>query len=203
MAYIASSDVKQYGGIPDTDTVDDAELTLLIARAQAFVEEYTGRAFQADSDNQATRYYMAAESVERGVLWLDKDLNTVGTDGIVAGTDTLASTDYVTVPRNDKPYYAIRLTAQTPLSWGEPTSDGDYEDAIAVHGQWAYSSDVPADIQHAMIRLVKYFYKLGRLSDETADRPIVLESGAIVQAADFPKDVLSILDFYKYRPVGS
>lgn len=201
MAYIASSDVKQYGGIPDTDTVDDAELTLLISRAQKFIEEYTGRVFQSDTDSLSTRYYTASLDVNKERLWLDKDLNTVGTDGIVAGTDTLSSSDYVTMPRNDKPYYAIDLTANTSLSWTEPDSDGNYENVIAVHGQWAYASDTPADIQHACLRLVKYFYKLGRLSDETADRPIVLESGAIVQAADFPKDVLAILNMYKYRPV--
>lgn len=202
MAYVASSDVKQYGGIPDTDSVDDAELTLLIARAQAFIDEYTGRTFEASTDSLSTRYYSVSEDVWRERLWLDRDLNTVGSDGIVAGTDTLSSSDYITAPRNDKPYYAIDLTANTSLSWTDPDSDGNYEKAISVHGQWAYTSDAPADIQHACIRLVKYFYKLGRLSDETADRPIILESGAVVQAADFPKDVLAILNMYKYRPVA-
>lgn len=202
MAYAASSDVKQYGGIPDTDTVDDAEITLLIARAQAWIDEYTGRTFETDTDNATTRTYMASRDVGRSTLWLDKDLFSLGTDGIVAGTDTLSSSDFVYEPRNDAPYYAITLTAETSLDWTDPDSDGNYENAISVHGNWAYSSTAPADIQHACLRLVKYFYKLGRLSDETADRPIVLESGAIVQAADFPKDVLAILDRYKYRPVG-
>ena len=77
MAYISSSDVKAWGGVPDSDTVDDAELTLIIARAQKYVDEYTGRVFEVDSDSEATRYYTASIDVARNTLWLDKDLNTV------------------------------------------------------------------------------------------------------------------------------
>ena len=199
--YITSSDVKQYGGIPTTDTVDDAELTLIIARAQKYVEEYTGRVFEVDSDSEAIRYYTASEDVARNTLWLDKDLNTVAS--IVAGTDTIAATEYVTEPRNDKPYFGITLKAESSAEWTDATSDGDYENAIAVNAQWAYSSDAPADIKHAMIRLVKWYYKQGRITDETADRPIVLESGATVLPSQIPSDVTEILERYRYRPVGS
>lgn len=203
MAYISSSDVKAWGGVPDTDVVDDAELTLIIARAQKYVDEYTGRVFEADTDTLETRYYTASIDVARNTLWLDKDFNTEGTDGIIAGTDTIASTDYVTSPRNDSPYYAITIMDQATVDWGDPTSDGDYENAIAVHGQWAYSSDAPADIQMAMLRLTKWYYKQGRVTDETADRPIVLESGATVLPSQIPGDVKEILDRYRYRPVRS
>jgi hypothetical protein len=202
MAYIGSSDVKAWGGVPDTDTVDDAELTLLIARAQAFVDEYTGRVFESDTDTQSTRYY-TTEDVEGPMLWLDMDLNTIGTDGITAGTDALASTDYTVVPRNESPHYGIKLTANTPEIWSNTTSDGDYEDAIQVHGQWAYSSAAPADIQHAMLRLTKYYYNQGRVTDETANRPIILESGATVLPGVVPVDITGILDRYLYKPVGS
>lgn len=201
MAYIASSDVKQFGGIPDTDTADDAELTLTIARAQKFIEEYTGRVFQSDSDAEATRYYAYSDDVEGLTLYLDKDLNTVVS--IVAGTDTIASSDYVTEPRSDKPYYGLTLKSESPRVWTNATSDGDYENAIQINAQWAYSSDVPKDIELATILLVKWLYKRARLSDETADRPIVLESGAIVQAADFPKDILAILNHYKRMEIAS
>jgi hypothetical protein len=203
MAYIASSDIKAWGGVPDSDTVDDAELTLLIARAQDTIEEYTGRIFSVTSDALSTRYYTAKADVIGNTLYLDKDLNTIGSDGIIAGTDALASSDYTTLPRNDKPYYAIRLTANTPEIWTNTTSDADYEDAIQVHGQWAYSSDVPAEIQHVCLRLTKWFYNQGRVTDETADRPIVLESGATVLPSQIPADVMAILDRYKYHPVGS
>ena len=202
MAYIASSDVKAWGGVPDSDTVDDAELTLIIARAQKFVDEYTGRVFECSTDVLSTRYY-TTEDVEGSILWLDKDLNTIGTDGITAGTDALASTDYTVMPRNESPYYGIKLTDNTPEIWGNTTSDGDYEDAIQVHGQWAYSSEAPADIQHSMLRLTKYYYNQGRLTDETANRPIVLESGATVLPGQIPIDITKSLDRYLYRPVRS
>jgi hypothetical protein len=203
MAYIASSDVKAWSGVPDTDTADDAELALLIARAQKYIDEYTGRVFESTSDNEQTRYFTAAIDVEGATLWLDKDLNSLGSNGIIAGTDTLASTDYVTEPRSDKPYYALTLTDNTPEEWGNSNSDGDYENAIQISGQWAYSSAAPADIQYAALRLTKWYYKQGRLTDETADRPIVLESGATVLPSQIPADVKEILDRYRYRPVRS
>ena len=202
MAYISSSDVKAWGGIPATDTADDVELTLLIGRAQQYVDTYTGRTF-SDTNALSTRYYSASRDVTRGTLWLDKDLFAVGTDGIVAGTDSIASTDYVTEPRNDAPYYALTLTANTPLSWTEPSSDADYENVISVHGYWCYSSDPPADIKYAMLRLVKWYYNQGRVTDETANRPIILESGATVLPGTIPSDIHEILDNYRYRPVRS
>jgi hypothetical protein len=195
MAYIATSDVHSFGGIPATDSVDDAELALVIARAQQFIENYTGRVFSVDSSAETTRYYTATEDVAGLTLYLDDDLNTVVS--ITAGSDSIASSDYVTEPRNDKPYFGITLKSESPRVWTNATSDGDYENAIAINGQWAYSSDAPADIQHAMLRLVKWFYNQARVSDNTASRPIVLESGAVVMPEGFPEDVMGILKHYR------
>ena len=203
MPYLTSTDVKSYGAIPSTDTQDNAELVLLIARAQSFIEEYTGRVFMASSDTESTRYYEYSRDVEGLTLYLDADLNELGSNGIVAGTDSIVSTNFYYEPRNDKPYYAITLRGNSGVSWTDSTSDGNFENAIQVHAQWAYSSDVPADIQHALIRLVKWYYKQGRVTDDTADRPIVLESGATVLPAEIPSDVLAILKKYVYRPVES
>jgi hypothetical protein len=201
MPYLTSTDVKSYGAIPASDTQDNAELVLLIARAQQYIETYTGRIFMVSSDTESTRYYESSRDVDGLTLYLDNDLNTLGSNGIIAGTDTLASTNFYYEPRNDKPYHAITLRGNAGSVWTNATSDGDYENAIQVHAQWAYSSDVPADIQHALIRLVKWYYKQGRVTDETADRPIVLESGATVLPAEIPSDILAILKKYVYRPV--
>ena len=201
MAYIASSDVKAWGGIPATDAIDDDELTLLIARAEAYVEEYTGRVFKSDSDAESTRNFSASRDVEGQTLWLDQDLNTVVS--ITAGTDSISSSDYVTEPRNDSPYYALTLKAESSLTWDEPTSDGDYENAISISGQWAYSSDVPKDIEWAMVGLVKWLYNRGRMSDASAARASVLESGAVMSPAEVPRDIQHILNRYRYMPVRS
>ena len=203
MAYLASSDIKDYGGIPATDTADDAELTAIIARAQTYIEEYTGRVFSASSASESTHYFTVGQDTGTRILWLDGDLNTLGSNGITIGSDTLATTDYTTRPRNARPYYAIKLNANSPLTWDNPTSDGDYEDAITVSGQWAYSSDVPNDIKQAMLRLVKWYYKQGRVTDEVADRPIITESGVVVMPSQIPADITEILERYRYRPVAS
>lgn len=199
--YISTSDVKQYGGIPATDTIDDKEIDALITRAQTFIESYTGRIFEPST---GARYYTASESVDGDVLWLDDDLNVFDSDlVVVAGSDTIPSSDMVSIPVNTKPYYGLRIKDGSDKVWDNPTSDGDYESAISVTGDWSYSSSAPGDIQHACIRLVKWFYKQGRITDETADRPIVLESGATVLPTRLPQDVIEILDYYRKHEVFS
>ena len=202
MAYIADTDFYAFSGVSATDTtVSSDEITLIIGRAQKFVEEYTGRVFESTSDNESIRYYTWRDDVEDLTLYLDDDLNTVAS--ITAGTDTIATSDYVTEPRNDKPYYALTLKQESAKVWTDATSDGDYENAIQVNAQWAYSSTAPADIKYATLLLVRYMYNRSRLTDVTADRPVVLESGAVIQAADFPRDILAILDHYKRMEIVS
>jgi hypothetical protein len=203
MAYIADTDFYAFSGISATDaTVSFDEVTLIIERSQKFIEEYTGRVFD-DSAGASTRYYTYKDDVEDMTLFLDKDLLELGTDSIVAGTDAIASTDVVFEPRNDKPYYGITLKQEATQVWTDATSDGDYENAIQVHGIWSYSSDVPNDIKYACLLMARYMFNRSRLTDVTADRPIVLESGAVIQAADFPRDILAILDHYKRMEIVS
>lgn len=204
MAYIADTDFYAFSGISATDaTVSSDEVTLIIARAQKFIEEYTGRVFQSDSDGETTRYFSYSDDVKGLTLFLDDDLNTLGSDGVIAGTDSIFDSDIVYEPRSDKPYYGITLKSESPRVWTNSTSDGDYENAIQITAQWAYSSDVPKDVEYACLLLTRYFFNRSRLTDVTADRPIVLESGAVIQAADFPRDILAILDHYRRMEIVS
>ncbi len=202
--YINTSDVKSYGGIPSTDTVDDTEVSIMITRAQAYIEEYTGRVFQSDSDAETARYFTAVDDVDGDRLWLDQDLNTV--KSLVAGTDTIASTNYVTEPRSEGPYFALTMKSQSPQVWTNTDSDGEHESAIVVTAQWAYSSDVPEEIKHAMVRLVGWFYAQSRTSLATTidlNRVEILPSGGFLMPAQFPADVLGILDLFKKKLVAS
>lgn len=196
MAYVASSDVKQYGGVPSSDSVDDVEITLLIGRAQKYIENYTGRVFESDSDSESTRYFTAIDDVEGRVLYLDQDLLAVATITAGQSSDTIVASDYVTEPRNDTPYFALRLKDNSDKCWDEDTSDGDYENAIVVNGQWAYSASPPADIKHATIRLVRWYYEQGRVNPQD-ERPVVLESGVTVLPAAIPSDIKEILNYYR------
>lgn len=194
MAYIATSDVREYSGFPATDTTDCDLISNLITRATGIIELYTDRVFEMSSD---VRYYDAIEDVDGQYLYLDRDLAEI--TAIVNGNGvTVATTEYVTEPRNDTPFYAIRLLDSSSDDWTYTT---DSQNAISVDGKWGYSTTVPAEIQHACVRLVMWMYKQ-RNTDEAADRPVVFDTGITIMPPRLPADVVEVLNRYKRSSWG-
>ncbi len=187
MAYVAAADVRAYLGM--TSSGDDALITSLCARAQAAIDRYCNRTFEASGDT--TRYFDAVGPHIAGpVLYLDRDLCAVTTvtngDGVAVG-----STQYVTLPANDAPYYALRLKTSAGKVW---TYSTDWEKAISIAGKWAYSTTAPADVVQAAVRLAAFYYrqKDAALQDVTA-----IEAGVVVQPVAIPADVQALLRPYK------
>lgn len=195
MAYCAASDVLLYGNFATTDA-SPAILAALIPRAQAIIDEYTGRTFEYtnSTDGGTTRYFSPDEDVAGLTLLLDEDLASI--TSIKSGTITVAATQYVTEPRTDKPIYAIKLRDNSSDTWDNLSSDGHYEDSIQVKGEWVYSTTAPADIKHACIRLTYYLYKQ-RETDADLDRPLLTADGVTIMPTRLPADVTSILNRYR------
>jgi hypothetical protein len=201
MAYCTASDVIEYGGFTASDrvTTDTVSLFLtgLCSRAQEIVDGYCGRSFEyTATDGGTTRYFSYDEDVDAsGVrLMLDKDLAAI--TSITVGSDTVTSSNYTTYPRSDKPYYAIRLKDNSTNSWDTYTSDGDWENAIQIKGEWVYSTAAPQDIKQATIRLALYMYKQ-RQTDADLDRPLLTNDGVTIMPTRLPADVMQILNRYK------
>ena len=199
MAYVTSTDVKLHGGWSSSDTFDDSLITLLIAQATTIIETFTDRVFESTgSDADSTRYFDAEADVwDYKTLTLDEDLLTIAS--IIVDGRTFASDSYVTEPRSDAPYWGITLLDSSSDTWDYGT---DSENAIAVTGQWAYSSSAPADIQWATIRTVLWFHKQ-RNSSVDLDRPLLTDAGITIMPTRLPADVVSILQLYRKRSVGS
>lgn len=195
MAYISVSDAKSYiGGLEGTG--DDALIGLIIEGAEKFIETYTGRVFEVDADS--TRTFDAIEDVFSRTLVLDMDLCSITTvvtdaDDGASGT-TITSAEYVTIPRNDAPYYAIKLLASSTNEW---TYTDDPEAGIEITGKWGYSETPPYDIKAALKDIVKNIY---RSRDANADTAI-LSSGMVITANDIPKLTLRTLQAYRRIPV--
>jgi len=187
MAYAELYEVKQYLGIGDEDG-DDGLLSEIIARAQAFIEAYTGRVFEAVT---ATKYF-STDSIEGRYLRLwGYDLLTVTT--LTNGDNTeIAAANYRLEPRNETPKWQIRLDENT--NWEMTNSDSE----VSIAGTWGYTATVPADINHACVRLVAFLY---RQKDTSADidRPLVTGDGVTIMPSGLPQDVKSILDSYRRR----
>lgn len=187
MAYCTNTDVKTYLGI--TGSGDDALLTSLCTRAQAMVDRYCNRTFEASSNTD--RKFDAVRDTVLGVLFLDEDLASINTITNGDGT-SVASTKYVTEPRTATPYYSIRLLASSNLSWTYTT---DPENAITVSGKWAYSTTAPADVVHATIRWAAYLYRQKDAS--TFDTTASPDLGVITVPQGIPADVEKLLAPYR------
>lgn len=187
MAYCTNTDVKTYLGISGTG--DDTLLTALCARAQAAVDRYCNRTFEASSNTD--RKFDAVQDVDGAVLYLDADLASINT---VTNGDatTVTSGQYVTEPRQDTPYYALRLLASSGVAW---TYSTDPQNAITVNGKWAYSTSAPTDIVHATIRWAAYLYRQKDAS--TFDVTAAPDLGVITVPQGIPADIEKLLAPYR------
>lgn len=189
MAYATAALLKTYLDISGSG--DDTLLGTLIDRAQAIIDAYCNRTFEASAN--ADRSFDTERDVEGSVLYLDEDLASINSitngDGVA-----LTAADYTTEPRNETPYYAIRLKSSSSVFWTYDDNN-DHEDAITVSGKWAYSTSAPNDIVHACIRLAGYLYRQQDNSSDL-DRPVYV-GNATVLPAQLPNDIKMILAPYR------
>jgi len=187
--YCTVADIKSYLTIGQD--IDDVLLENVIERATKMIETYTHRVFQCDS---ATSRFFDAEqdtSQKRRRLWLRYDCAEISYVKNGDGS-TILATNYVTLPRNETPIYAIdlKLSYDDVFFWDESP-----EDAIEVSAFWAYSKTPPLDIVQACVRLSTFLYKQ---KDTTSDieRPILTGDGSTIMPVRLPKDVEQILKPY-------
>ncbi len=189
MTYVNASDILEYG---DFDSASVAVINSLVPRAQDVIEQIVGSTFFSPASDVSARNFTYQDDVEGLTLFLDEPLAAV-TSIAVGGT---AVTDYVTEPRNETPYWGITLKAGSSVGWGDYTdTDGFYEGAIVVTGQWGLTATVPAGVEMALIRLVMHFYK-SRDTDPDFDRPVRFPDGTTILPGTIPQDVMDMLKPY-------
>ena len=191
MAYCSDEDVKEYLGV--SELTDDTLLADLIDRAQEAIDSHTGRTFE-DPGADATRYFTVGVDTDGLYLYFDEDIysiTTVKSNADNASPTTIASTDYVTIPRNTTPYYGIKILTSSNEYW-EYTDDP--ENGIEITGRWAYSSAAPADITQACARWAAYMYR--QKDAQVFDTVAIPDAGVITVPQGIPRDVQLLLDPY-------
>ena len=108
-----------------------------------------------------------------------------------ASPTTIASTDYVTIPRNTTPYYGIKILTSSNETWDYTD---DPENGIEITGRWAYSSAAPADITQACARWAAYMYR--QRDAQVFDVTAIPDAGVITIPQGIPADVKMLLDPY-------
>lgn len=182
--YTTWAAVKTYLGV--TGVTDDTLGALLVTRACAMIDRFCRRQFVALT---ATRTFDVPSSE---TLWLDEDLISVSAITNGDGT-TVASSQYVLLPHNVTPKYAIRLRSAASVSWVASSTTGD-EQAISVAGSWGYSAAPPDDIVQMAIRSTAWLYKQRDAPFGTTARPDV---GIVEVPAALPEDVKAVLLRYQ------
>lgn len=192
MAYCRVVELKEYLDI--TGSGDDGLLEDLIAAAQESIDIYCGRTFEASADT--TRTFTVGEDTDGQMLYFDADIcaiTTVTTDADGAAT-VVPSSDYVTYPRNETPYYALKLKSSSTHSWDYTD---DPADGVTVAGKWAYSTTAPADVAQACKRLAAYMYR--QKDAQVFDVTAIPEAGVMTVPQGIPADVARLLRPYIRR----
>jgi len=190
--YAIATDVKTFLSIDSS--ADNALLETLIGRAQKWIEQQTDRVFEASADT--TKTFDALEDTDGALLLLGKyDLCAITTitngDGVV-----VTSGQYVTEPRNETPYWAIRLKSDAGKRWAYSAAP---ENAISITGRWGYSVSAPADVIMATVDLTAYLYRRRGVEGASLDRVVISPSGVTMAPPGFPQSVLSVVARYQRR----
>lgn len=190
MSYTTIEAVKRYLGI--SATTDDVLIAEMMTAAENYIDLETGRTFEATTDS--TRYFDAVHDVDGATLFFDEDICAITTvtngDAVV-----VSSSEYTTMPRNETPYFAIKILPSANKSWTYTT---DSAGAISVVGKWAYSVTAPRAVVQAATRLTAYLYRQKDNATD-ADRPVFTGDGNVLMPVDLPRDVAAMIQRYYRR----
>lgn len=188
MAYLTLQEFRQHRDIKNAG--DDVVIAAYIQAAQQMIDDYCGRTFEALADT--TRYYDPVRDVVRGELFIDEMsaiTSVVNGDGV-----TVDPSEYTTEPRNEKPYWMIKILQSSGKAW-EPKANGDTENAIAITGRFAYSTTANATIKHACRELTAWLYQ--KRDDPAFDVTVIPDQGIITSPQGWPVSVRMMLKPYR------
>lgn len=185
-----------------TNALDDGVMDDLITDASRLIDAVCGgRTFYKRA--AATRYYTLPPDRQ---LDLDDDLLVLTTLTNGDGT-VIAGTEYLLLPRNEPPHYAVRLKSGSLVFW-ESDAEGNTEQIIAVLGDWGYVDRAASDARSAgviantrraalEIALMKYHQRTG----QNIGGNTILSPAGIVQtpAGAIPKSAWDVIQHYVRR----
>ena len=145
--YSTLQEFKDYANITSTDATDDAVLEDFVETASRFIDTETLRTFYARTE---TRSFDVPSGRQ---LTVDDDLISITT--LTNGdADVITSADYILLPANETPKFAIELKQSSTKIWALD-SDGNSEQVITVAGSWGWASSVPDQIKTACLEIAK------------------------------------------------
>lgn len=186
--YTTLADIKARANIPTADTTIDSILEGYVEAASRLLDGEIQRTFYARTE---THYF---DIPEGRVLRMDDDLLTV--TSLTNGDGTLiASTNYITVPKNRAPYYAVKLTENSTVYWNV-NSYGNSEAVIALAGTWGRTATPPADVKEACAQIAHAALKR-RFGENLSSISTVTASGVVITPQDIPSFAWRVIERYR------
>ncbi len=190
MAYTTTALLKSYMGI--TASTDDTLLSLCIDRAQATVESYTNRVFEASADT--TRKFTPIVNTQ----WLGSGLygDLISITSITNGDGSAVPTgSVVLLSPNRTPAWAVRIKESSGYVWKYTDTP---EASVSIVGRWGYSLTAPANIIQATLRLASQMYRQRDGSPDLGNSLISADGSTIVTSA-MSRDIEALLKPYRRR----
>lgn len=194
--YATLAEVRAYGSFKSEDLGNDDLLEDLITRISRLMDKLTGRTFAPDAD---ATFYLSIDAVEGRDLFLGElDYPLLSISSLKNGDGTtIASTEYLLLPRGAPRFHTIRLKEMSDVDW-EDSANGD--GFIEITGKWGWSTTVPEEIRLATIEAVAFIFKQ-RKTIEESERAQVSGDGVLLMPAMLPKRSWTLLEHYKKKAV--
>jgi len=188
--YTTLPELKAKLDIEIADLADDTMLEAYVEAASRFFDGETQRTFYARTE---THYFDIPDGRE---LRLDDDLLTI-TTFTNGNAVAISSDDYIVIPRNRTPYYAIKLKETSSVYW-ELDSDGNSEGVLSLAGTWGRESTAPQDVKEATAQIASAAYKR-RFGENLSSVTTVTAAGVTITPQDIPVFAWNVIKRYKRR----
>jgi len=188
MAYPLFHDVKYYLGIERNE--DDYVLATFVEQSIKMFESLTGRIFAVSNPTSKTFVAGSRDFFTNKKLFFFDDICRI--DSLTIGGESVSSTNF-RLP-NETPYPFLELKASSPLFFQNYSVSVDPTE-IVVNGLWGYSTECPADVFSAIIRLSAWKYHQ-KDTGADYDRPVIFQD-KIATPIGVPNDVMDVVLLYR------
>jgi hypothetical protein len=125
----------------------DPAMESVIEAVSRWIDNFCNRTFYARTETR--KFDVPGEQNSKRTLWLDDDLISVTT--LTNGNaEVLTTTDYILMPANTTPKWAITLKEMSNKFWSYDSSSNT-EQVISVAGSWGYAATAPKPVKEACI----------------------------------------------------
>jgi hypothetical protein len=188
MGYPLFHDVKYYLGIERNE--DDYILATIVDQSTKLFESLTGRVFAVSTPTSRTFATDSREFLTNKKLFFFDDICRI--DSLTIAGENVPSTNF-RLP-NETPYAYLELKASSPLFFQNYSVSVDPTEVV-VTGLWGYSTDCPADVFSAILRLSAWKYHQ-KDTGADYDRPVIFQD-KIATPIGLPNDVMDVVRLYR------